>query len=136
MLLFLTRYLSVYKCFSLCETLVNDKTQLLKEEGEIVDFHTSADQKSIALQVKKFSTLIILKMYTWNPASEDYEADTININRIAWQNFEQSHLIKPEELASSHVYFLKWKGNDSIMVELRGITGMGDYFSDTVVLKY
>ena len=115
---------------------VNDKSQLLKEEGDIVDFHTSADQKRIVLEVKKFSTLSILKMYKWNRISENYVADTTNINRVAWQIFEQSHSIKPEELASSHVYFLKWKGNDSIMVELSGNTGMGAFFSDTVVLKY
>lgn len=115
---------------------VNDKSQLLKEEGDIVDFHTSADQKRIVLEVKKFSTLSILKMYKWNLVSENYVADTTNINRVAWQNFEQSHSIKPEELTSSHVYFLQWKGNDSIMVELKGNTGMGTYISDTVVLKY
>lgn len=115
---------------------VNDKSQLLKEEGNIVDFHTSADQKSIALQVKKFSTLSILKMYKWNLSAEKYVEDTTNLNRIAWLNFEQNHSIKTEELESSHVYFLKWKGNDSIMVELRGNTGTGAYISDTMVLKY
>lgn len=115
---------------------VNDKTQLLKEEGDILNFHTSADDKSIVLDIEKFSTLNIVKLYKWNPSSENYIADTTNINRIAWQNFEQSHSIKSEELESSHVYFLKWMGKDSLVVELRGNTGMGEYISDTVVLKY
>ena len=115
---------------------VNDKTQLLKEEGDIVDFHTTADKKNLALEVQKFSTLSILKLYKWNLSSEKYEADTSNINRVAWQNFEQSHSIKSEELESSHVYFLKWKGEDSLVVELRGNTGMGTFISDTMALKY
>lgn len=115
---------------------VNDKTQLLKEEGDIVDFHTSADKKSIALEVEKLSTLSILKLYKWDLSSEKYVVDTTNINRVAWQNFEQRQSIKSEELESSHVHFLKWKGKDSIVVELRENTGMGAYISDTVVLKY
>ena len=115
---------------------INDKTQLLKEEGNIVEFHVSADKKSIALDIEKFSTLSILKLYKWNSSSEKYVADPTNINRIAWQKFEQTHSIKSEELESSHVYFLEWKGKDSIVVELRGNTGMGEYISDTVVLKY
>lgn len=94
---------------------VNNKTQLLKEEGDIVDFHTSADKKSIALEVQKLSTLSVLKLYKWKLSDEKYIADTTNINRVAWENFEQSH---------------------SIVVELRGNTGMGVFISDTVVVKY
>lgn len=115
---------------------VNDKTQVLKEKGDIVDFHTTANNRTIALEVEKLSTLSILKLYKWNLSSEKYVEDTTNINRVAWQNFEQSHSIKTEELESSHVYFIKWKEKDSIVVELRGNTGMGTYISDTVVLKY
>lgn len=115
---------------------VNDKTQLVKEEGDIVAFHTSADKKSIALEVEKFSTLSILKLYKWDLSSEKYVADTTNINTVAWQNFDQNQSIKSEELESSHVYFLKWIGKDSIAVELRGMTGMGVFISDSVVLKY
>jgi len=35
---------------------VNDRTQLLKEEGDIMEFHPSADKKSIALEIEKLST--------------------------------------------------------------------------------
>lgn len=115
---------------------VNDKTQLLQEEGNIVSFYTSADKKSIVLQIEKLSTLTILKVYKWNLLSEQYVADSTNINKAAWQGVEQSHSIKPEDLESSHVYFLKWKGEDSLMVELRGHTAMGRYISETVELKY
>ena len=76
---------------------VNDKTQLVKEEGSIVDFHTSPDNKSIAVEVQKFSTLSIIKVYKWNQSSEKYLADTTNINRVAWHNFDQSQSIKSEE---------------------------------------
>ena len=115
---------------------INDKTQILKEDGDIVDFHTSTDQKSIVLEVQMFSTLSILKLYKWDLSSEKYVADTTNINRVAWLNYEQTHSLKTEELESSHVYFLKWKGNDSIAVILWGNTGMGAYISDTVIVKY
>lgn len=115
---------------------VNNKTQLLKEEGTIVDFHTSADEKNMALEIEKLSTLSILKLYQWHPSTEKYVVNPTNINSVAWQNFEQTHAIISEELESSHVYFLKWKGKDSIVVELRGRTGKGIYVSDTLVLKY
>ena len=115
---------------------VNDKIQLLNEEGDIVNFYTSADKKSIVLEVEKLSTLSILKVYKWNLFSEKYVADSTNINKVAWQTFAQSHTIKLEELESSHVYFLKWKGKDSMVVELRGHTGMGIYISEAVELKY
>lgn len=115
---------------------VNDKTQLLKEEGDIVDFHSSPDNKSIALEIRKLSTLSILKLYKWNQSSEKFVADTNNINRVAWENFDQSQSIKSKELQSSHVYFLEWKGKDSIVVELRGNSGMGEFISDTVALRY
>lgn len=115
---------------------VNDKIQLLKEEGDIVSLHTSADKKSIVLQIEKLSTLSILKVYKWNLSSEKYVADSTNINKAAWQSLAQSHSIKLEDLESSHVYFLKWKGEDSIVVELRGHTAMGTYISETVELKY
>lgn len=115
---------------------VNNKTQLLKEEGTIVDFHTSADEKSIALEIEKLSTLRILKVYKWQLSSQKYVADPTNISSLAWQNFEQKHDITLEELESSHVYFLNWKGKDSITVKLRGRTGMGTYVSDTLVLNY
>ena len=68
--------------------------------------------------------------------SEEDLQETTNINRVAWQIFEQNQPVKSEELESSHVYFLNWKGEDSIVVELRGNAGMGTYISDTVVLKY
>lgn len=115
---------------------VNDKIQLLKEEGEIVNFHTSADKKIIVLEVEKLSTLTILKLYKWNLLSEKYVADSTNINKAVWQSLEQSHSIKAEDLESSHVYFLKWKEEDSLVVELRGHTAMGTYISETVELKY
>ena len=115
---------------------VNDKTQLLKEEGDIVDFHSSPDNKSIVLGIRKLSTLSILKIYKWDMASEKYVADTTNINKVAWQNFEQSKSIAPEELEASHVYFMNWKGKDSIVVELRGNAGMGEFISDTMTLNY
>ncbi len=115
---------------------VNDKTQLLNEEGTIVDFHISADKNSIAVEVEKLSTLSVLKLYHWNSASQSYEADTTNINRLAWQIFDQGWSVNSDELESSHVYFIKWKGQDSIEVELRGNAGMGTFISDTVVLKY
>lgn len=115
---------------------VNDKSQFIKEEGNIVDFHTSADKKNIALEIEMFSTLSVLKIYKWNLSSERYEADKTNINKIAWEHFDKKQSIKPEELESSHVYFLEWKGQDSLVVELRGNTGMSELISDTVVLKY
>ena len=115
---------------------VNDRMQLLKEEGNIVKFHTSEDKKNILLEVQMLSTLSILKLYKWNLSSEEYVEDSININRLAWQIFEKKHSIGAEELESSHVYFLEWKGEDSIVVELRGNRGMGEFISDTVALRY
>lgn len=115
---------------------VNDKIQLLQEEGDIVSFYTSADKKSIVLQIEKLSTLTILKVYKWNLVSKQYVADSTNINKAAWQSLEQSHSIKAEDLESSHVYFLKWKGDDSLVVELRGHTAMGTYISETAEVKY
>ena len=115
---------------------VNDKSQTLKEEGNIVDFYTSEDKKSIVLEIEMFSTLSILKIYKWNLSSERYEADKTNINKIAWEHFDKKQSIKPEELESSYVYFLEWKGQDSLVAELRGNTGMSELISDTIVLKY
>lgn len=115
---------------------VNDNSQSLKVEGNIMDYYTSEDKKDIAVEIEKVSTLSILNLYKWDDSSEEYLPNKTNINKLAWEEFEQNHSIKTDELESSHVYFLKWKGKDSIMVELRGNTGMGTYISDTLVLKY
>lgn len=86
---------------------VNDKSQSLKVEGNIMDYYPSEDKKDIAVEIEKVSTLSIINLYKWNPSSEEYLPNTSNINKLAWEEFERNHSIKSDELESNHVYFLK-----------------------------
>ncbi|QAA81071.1 hypothetical protein EI546_04715 [Aequorivita sp. H23M31] len=110
--------------------------QPLKVEGNIMEYHTSHDNKSIALEIEKFSNLSVVKVYRWNLITRKYEGDSININRAAWNKVFSKYSVTPEEFTTSQVYFLGWKEKDSIILEVRGISETGKTIDDTLTLKY
>ena len=114
---------------------VNGHTQIIAEEGTITDYHIAPDHRTLVLDVSKLSTLSVVSLYTFNPATNYFEKEQGNSNTEVWRQVAQKHNVASDDFLRSSVSFLEWKGNDSVLLTAIATTGDGNRISDTVQVQ-
>lgn len=114
---------------------VNGHMQTIAEEGAITGYHIAPDQGTLVLDVSKLSTLSVVSLYTFNPATNYFEKEQGNSNTEVWRQVSQKHNVASDDFLRSSVSFLEWKGNDYVLLTAIATTGDGSRISDTVQVQ-